>query len=290
MEERWKTNKPLDIDNVDLVVSIMNGKTANMTKYNPNGTDPLEAPVSEETSYTYNVPSDGYAKPKPKVTANIDDPDYTVKAMQKIQKERAEMLAKQEEERTKRLEEEERIRKELLAAQERSLRISNAIKAKKEAKQKEIKRNRFIKRVAIITAGAIVSGYLGLEAHNLIKKQVDINASSKAVAVQAEEKLKGMGIDVNDEDALKNIDLSTLGNISENQLYAYYLIFGYEGVTKVVQYMGYEDWSAFLIQNGYTDSYGAPSMQVWVNYMEAAALKIYQSGKNIDSPKEGSTR
>lgn len=290
MEERWKTNKPLDIDNVDLVVSIMNGKTANMTKYNPNGTDPLEDPVSEETSYTYNVPSDGYAKPKPKVTANIDDPDYTVKAMQKMQKERAEMLAKQEEERIKRLEEEERIRKELLAAQERSLRISTAIKARKEAKRKEVLRNKLIKRIALASAGIFVSTCIGVQAHNFIKKQVDINTSSRAVAVQAEEKLKGMGIDVNDKDALKNIDLSTLGNISENQLYAYYLIFGYDGVTKVVQYMGYEDWGAYLIQNGYTDSYGAPSMQVWINYMEAAALKAYQSGKNIDSPKEGSTR
>lgn len=275
MEERWKSNEPLDTESIDLMVNVINGKNIKSATYNPNGADRDEIKISNDTSYTYEVPVKEEATKKDEV----EDLDYTVKAVNKMIQER-----------DIKLKEEEETKKRLLAAKKRSIEEARIKKAAAITRKKEIQKKRKIKRIAIITAATLAAGYLGVKTYNSVEKYVNMNHAESIIEYQTENKLRELGIDFKDKESLKNADYSSLKNISEKQLYGYYLVLGGNETEKILQYMGYNSWGQFLNMNGYFDHSGAPSMGVWINYMEAAALDSYINGNLKYNDTKGVTK
>lgn len=277
MEERWKSGKPIDPNSVDLMVDVINGKISKQNPtYNPDGADIDEIKISNDISYTYEVPT---SEPIIAKKNDIEDLDYTVKFVNKMMQEKD----------TKQREEKE-IKERLLEAKKRSIEEAKIKKAAAITRKKEIQKKRKIKRIAIITAATLAAGYLGVKTYNSVEKYVNMNHAESIIEYQTENKLRELGIEFKDKESLKNADYSSLKNISEKQLYGYYLVLGGNETEKILQYMGYNSWGQFLNMNGYFDHSGAPSMGVWINYMEAAALDSYINGNLKYNDTKGVTK
>ena len=66
-----------------------------------------------------------------------------------------------------------------------------------------------------------------------------------------------------------NNDYSKLNRVSKEDLYGILNYCGYSEAENVLKSLGYSSWHNYLAKNGYYDSEGRPSLQVWENYMES---------------------
>lgn len=172
--------------------------------------------------------------------------------------------------------EKEKEKEEKAKAEEARRKSIKAMKIKKAKAQKkkqiEERKRKFIKMAALLAA-ATAAALVVSKAGSNIKTQIDIKNASNIVEEETNAKLKKIGVDVDDDSTIEAADYNKLGkNISDQELYGYFLNLDYNETEKILQAMGYRDWGDYLVKKGYFDTYGAASFEVWLNYMEASAL------------------
>lgn len=132
----------------------------------------------------------------------------------------------------------------------------------------------FFIKAAVFVICLNIAGKVIDKAWEKIDYQLDVVSMRKEQCIETETLLSSHNLNIEpSEDGNWCNDYSNIDGLSKDDIYGFYHYCGYQETEKVLKELGYISWNNFLTREGYYDAYGAPSFEVWENYVEAELVE-----------------